>query len=303
MVPAPIMSGLSRARLVKKHHAGSSIGSSLCRCRLTPTNALVALMMTSAMYIYQEEIVVSLMPALMPAAKAPRRTPERLDKQAVREGLSGYWQRMDVREASGLTSEEFEEHYMKKGMPVVIRNDPGALAITKRLNLTTMLQVCGDKDPELGRRLVDVVRDLTTIIQKELSRRLWETHGITLPRALKIMEGKAHIRTVRDFFKSEYFSTVQTAQDPRFPNAKKDWSHPADYLWPPSIHSWPLQENCPPVMDVLRDVISRAPLGFVPQITAPSPPLDIVDLFLFASGVRRCKLDPNLKAPAFKGST
>ena len=45
------------------------------------------------------------------------------------------------------------------------------------------------------------------------------------------MEGRGNIKTLRDFFESEFFATVKTAQDPRFPGAKKDYSHPADYLW------------------------------------------------------------------------
>lgn len=193
---------------------------------------------------------MSMMPRLMPSAPAgaaAHLTP------STEDGLSGYWNRMDVRDASTLTEDEFEREYMNKGLPVVIRNDPGALAVSRRINVSTLLESCGDREPELGRRLVEPLKALPSVIKLELSRRLYETHGVTLSQAVKIMEGRGKIKTLRDFFQSEYFATVETAQDPRFPRAKKDYSHPADYLWPPSIHSWPVHDNCPRLLDMMEE--------------------------------------------------
>jgi hypothetical protein len=47
---------------------------------------------------------------------------------------------------------------MLTGKPVIIRNDPGALALAAKLNVETLLDMCGDKNPDLGNRISDVVK-------------------------------------------------------------------------------------------------------------------------------------------------
>lgn len=276
----------------------------------SPRALVITVVALCVCYAYREEALVSLMPALMPSA--PAGAAARLAPSGE-DGLSGFWARMDVRDASTLSEDEFEAEYMNKGRPVVIRNDPGARAVAQRINVSTLLEQCGDQDPELGRRLVEPLKALPAVVKLELSRRLYETHGVTLTQAVKVMEGRGKIKTVRDFFESDYFTTVRTAQDPRFPGAKKDFSHPADYIWPPSIHSWPIHDNCSPLLEMMAEVAEvgtwqnrqTAPtntatgdplprLGYVPRITRPHDSLDIPDLFVFASGDRCRPYHPHI---------
>ena len=55
----------------------------------------------------------------------------------------------------------------------------------------------------------------------------------------------------------------------RFPNAKKDWYHVADYLWPPSIHSWPIAGKCPKLFNFIQNILREIPIPFVDAIWAP----------------------------------
>jgi hypothetical protein len=57
-----------------------------------------------------------------------------------------------------------------------------------------------------------------------------------------------------------YSWVVKTAQDPRCPGAVKDWTHPADYLWPPSIHSWRINQ-CQPLNDLIRGEMDDTAAG------------------------------------------
>jgi hypothetical protein len=45
--------------------------------------------------------------------------------------------------------------------------------------------------------------------------------GVTLEHVIAELEGKGKTKTLRDFFEGSFFSTVKTAQDPRFPGATK----------------------------------------------------------------------------------
>lgn len=88
----------------------------------------------------------------------------------------------------------------------------------------------------------------------------------------------------------------------RFPDAVKDWTHPADYLWPPSIHSWRVSQ-CKPLKELIRRELDDAAAGLegsggvgklgikylraMIEDDAPGisrEPKDISDTFVFASG-------------------
>lgn len=89
----------------------------------------------------------------------------------------------------------------------------------------------------------------------------------------------------------------------RFPGAVKDWTHPADYLWPPSIHSWRVSQ-CEPLEELIRREVDDAAaagseegggggnrgiayLRAMIEDGAPGvsrEPKDISDTFVFASG-------------------
>jgi len=203
-------------------------------------------------------------------------------------GLSGYWDSVDVIEAADLSRREFERKYMEGGRPVVIRNDPGARALTDAYSLDALLELCGKAKPHLGFRVVDVLRALPEEVKQEMSRRLQETHQITLDDAIAVLSDDGPVDTLEKFFESDYFKTVETAQDPRFPKAKKDWYHVADYLWPPSIHSWPIASKCPKLYDFVQNILREIPIPFVEAIWAPSKTVTTrsksEDFYLFASG-------------------
>ena len=52
----------------------------------------------------------------------------------------------------------------------LIRGDPGATAVSRRVNVSSLLEACGAADPELGRRLVAPLKALPYVIRLELSR-------------------------------------------------------------------------------------------------------------------------------------
>ena len=114
------------------------------------------------------------------------------------------------------------------------------------------------------------------------------TDGVTLQQVIAELEGNGAIRTLRDFFESSSFATVRTAQNP---DAVKDSSHPADYLWPPSIHSWYVGQ-CRSFAAHVRGILS-AEHGDIPYLHSlieddpvrfSKDPRDIDDTFIFASG-------------------
>ena len=88
---------------------------------------------------------------------------------------------------------------------------------------------------------------------------------------------------------------MKTRQDPRFPGALKDWSHPADYLWPPSIHSWRVNQ-CSGLLTLISDELDDSSTGgghgvkYLRAMIEDDPPMfskepkDIQDAFVFASG-------------------
>lgn len=119
----------------------------------------------------------------------------------------GFWAAADVRSASSLPPEEFKRDYMLAGKPVIIRGDPGALALAAKLNVDTLLSMCGDHSPDLGNRISEVIK---TGIPKELKQainaRLQETDGISLRRVIDELDGRGSIKTLRDFFSGEHFT-------------------------------------------------------------------------------------------------
>jgi hypothetical protein len=161
------MFGTKRKALLRTSTSGRRRRPLRCCCCLTRRTLPWTLLATALSTIYYEEILVSMMPHLLPSA--PAGAAAHL-APAAEDGLTGYWKRMDVRDAAGLTEDEFEREYMNKGLPVVIRNDPGALAVSRRVNVSTLLASCGDREPELGRRLVEPLKALPGVIKLELSR-------------------------------------------------------------------------------------------------------------------------------------
>lgn len=217
---------------------------------------------------------------------------EAVDVEAV--GEKSFWGAVQVRTALTLKPAEFKRKYMHAGVPVVIRDDPGAMALAHGLTLDKILSMCGDLSPELGNRIVSVLQNLPPPIFDAVSERLWATDGLSLESVITELKGEGNTKTLNDFFNGPLFSAVQTAQDPRFPSAKKDWTHPADYLWPPSIHSWRIAQ-CKPLKKFVADILDRGASGTGgisylralieddgPDLTAE--PKEIYDTFLFASG-------------------
>ena len=70
----------------------------------------------------------------------------------------GFWAAADVRSAKSLSPEEFKRDYMLAGKPVIIRDDPGALALAAKLNVDVLLSHCGDLSPDLGNRIAEVIK-------------------------------------------------------------------------------------------------------------------------------------------------
>ena len=70
----------------------------------------------------------------------------------------GFWGAADVRDAASLTPEAFKRDYMLAGKPVIIRGEPGAVALAAALTLDTLLTMCGDLSPDLGNRIVAVLQ-------------------------------------------------------------------------------------------------------------------------------------------------
>ena len=64
----------------------------------------------------------------------------------------GFWGAADVRDAKSLSSEEFKRDYMLAGKPVIIRGDPGALALAAKLNVDVLLSMSGVSVPPKPRR-------------------------------------------------------------------------------------------------------------------------------------------------------
>ena len=201
-----------------------------------------------------------------------------------------FWGAVDVRDASGLSRGDFKRDYMNTGKPVVIRGDTGALALTAALTLETLLSMCGEMSPDLGNRLVRVLRQgIPPQLRRDIDERLMHTDGVTLEHVIAEMRGRGKTRTMRDFFESSFFATVQTAQDPRFPGAVKDWSHPGDYVWPPSIHSWRVKQ-CEALAKHVHTSLSRHAISYLFALIEDDPrrftkdPRGIYDTFMFASG-------------------
>ena len=204
-----------------------------------------------------------------------------------------YWQSMDVVDAAELTAEQFEREYMEVGKPVVIRNDPGARALQAAFSIDKLLDLCGTASPELGRRLVHVLGGFPSQVQQELSRRLESTYGISLDEVIATLRADGPIQNLKQFFESGYFSSAKTSPLSRWnftekSDVQKDWMHPADYLWPPSIHSWNVATNCPAFAVAVSKTVAETPVGFIPSISHPANMMEIEDFYLFAStdGVR-----------------
>ena len=88
-----------------------------CRGYLTMHALPPLLIVVGLASLFYEELLVSVMPPLMPSA--PRRTAAPSSGSSV-DGLSGYWTKMDVRDAATLSEDEFEREYMKKGQGLTL---------------------------------------------------------------------------------------------------------------------------------------------------------------------------------------
>ena len=152
----------------------------------------------------------------------------------------GFWGGMDDVDAANMTAERFKDEYVMLGKPVIIRNDPMARAVADGLTLKAVLDMCGTRKAELGTRVVRVLEyGLSDEIRQTVDERLNYTDGVLLKDAILELNGMGTTRTLRDYFEGPFFTKpVETAQDPRFPGALKDWSHPADFMWPPSVRSY-----------------------------------------------------------------
>jgi hypothetical protein len=174
---------------------------------------------------------------------------------------SSPWGQMEVRDAEGFTPVAFKRDYMRTNTPVIIRRDPRAQILLHALTLPKLLDLCGDQPALTGNRVVKIMREgFSPEMYRSVSDRLNYTEGLSMAHVISELAGESPgaTKTLRDYFEGPYFTTsIETVQDPRFPGARKDWSHPADYLWPPSVRSWNVG-NCRNLVDFVADVMKQA---------------------------------------------
>ena len=178
------------------------------------------------------------------------------------------WGKMDVRDAESFTRAQFKRDYMLTNQPVIIQGDRRARVMVRALTLSKLLDLCGETPSRTGERVLAFLED--EALYRSISDRLNYTDGILMEHVLSEFTGE--YPTMREFFESDHFTkTVKTEQDPRFPGALKDWSHPADFVWPPSLRCWRVAQ-CQNLVDFVQDVMkstgARAGAGIRESVSA-----------------------------------
>jgi len=182
----------------------------------------------------------------------------------------GFLADMDRREAAKLTVQQFKLDYVTSGRPVIIRNDPSALALSYALTLDAVLSMCGDKRPRMDNHFVDVIKwgikwGISPEMTKAVTERLNYTDGVNFEDAIAELTGLGTTKTLSDYIEGPFFKNpVKTAQDPRFPGSLKDWSHPADYMWPPSVYGWQMG-HCPVLVMRVRQLLGADVDGYTTE--------------------------------------
>ena len=164
------------------------------------------------------------------------------------------WGEMDVRDANIFNHVQFKRDYMMTNQPVIIRGDRRVLAMTRVLTVSKLLYLCGETPSSTEMEVLELTEDGG--FYQNVRDRLNYTDGIVLEHIIsQFSEDKL---TIREFFEGSYFTkSIETEQDPRFPWALKDWSHPADFLWPPSLRRWRVG-RCEKLVDFVQDVMKRS---------------------------------------------
>jgi hypothetical protein len=175
---------------------------------------------------------------------------------------------MDVRDAKDFTVAHFKRKYMLKNQPVIIRGDWRAQVLLRALPVSKLLHLCGDKPAHTGDLVLKAMQSAE--LYRSFSDRLNHTEGLDMEHIMSELSGDGP--TLREYFEGGYFTTtVKTAQDPRFPGALKDWSHIADFVWPPSLRYWHVA-RCHKLFDFVQKVLKttgvRANAGVLQTITA-----------------------------------
>jgi len=120
--------------------------------------------------------------------------------------------------------------------------------------------------PGLSSLLNGILVPWATVLPKPLQRlqlpalssqsRLNYTDGIVLEHIISQFTGDEP--TIREFFEGSHFTkSIETEQDPRFPGALKDWSHPADFVWPPSLRCWRVA-RCEKLVYFVQNVMKKS---------------------------------------------
>ena len=198
------------------------------------------------------------------------------------------WRQIERVSASALTSDAFVREYVQKGVPVVIEHADLAAALRGAVTREVILDLCGDSDPDLGSKIVRPIRAMAKSMRsthprllQDLSERLKSTRGLSLDDTLNVLEGEGEIKTLRDFFNSEFMGNASARTH------KVDFLHPADNLWPPSVHSWHIPERCPALAEHVRKTVEqrlRGDWSYVSEILHGENPTEFQKFMLFASG-------------------
>ena len=197
------------------------------------------------------------------------------------------WNKIERVDASILSTDAFERKYVKEGVPVVIENANLATVLRSVVTRELILDLCGDAFADLGSKVVQPLRDMKKMKKylkflRDLSERLETTRGLTLNETLDFLDGKRKIKTLRDFFDSEFMGESKIAR-----KEGVDFLHPADNLWPPSVHSWHIIDRCPALAEHVKAAVEsklRGDWSYISKILFRELPTEIKKFMLFASG-------------------
>jgi len=170
---------------------------------------------------------------------------------------------------------------------VVIENANLATVLRSVVTRELILDLCGDAFADLGSKVVQPLRDMKKMKKylkflRDLSERLETTRGLTLNETLDFLDGKRKIKTLRDFFDSEFMGESKIAR-----KEGVDFLHPADNLWPPSVHSWHIIDRCPALAEHVKAAVEsklRGDWSYISKILFREHPTEIKKFMLFASG-------------------